>query len=93
MDALFMDQAKWSEDGRIEASIAKVLSREDFQKLKKIMQDSSINLAIEREITLATKSQVKSTPTMFIRYTGKQQKVEGLVTYIVLKQFIDAIIK
>ena len=65
----------------------------DFQKLKKIMQDSSIDLAIEREIDLGNKSQIKSTPTMFIRYTGKQQKVEGLVTYIVLKQFIDAIIK
>ena len=93
MDALFMNQAIWSQDGKIEASISKALSREDFQKLKNIMRDSSINLAIEREIDLATKSQIKSTPTMFIRYTGKQQKVEGLVTYIVLKQFIDAIIK
>lgn len=93
MDSLFMNQAIWSQDGKIEASISKALSREDFQKLKNIMRDSSINLAIEREIDLATKSQIKSTPTMFIRYTGKQQKVEGLVTYVVLKQFIDAIIK
>ncbi len=93
MDSLFMDQAIWSQDGKIEASISKALSREDFQKLKNIMQDSSIDLAIEREIDLGNKSQIKSTPTIFIRYTGKQQKVEGIVTYIVLKQFIDAIIK
>jgi protein-disulfide isomerase len=93
MDSLFMDQAKWSLDGNIEPSIAKALSREDFQKLKKIMQDSSLNLAIEREVSLGNKNQIKSTPTMFIRYPGKQQKVEGLVTYVVLKQFIDAIIK
>jgi protein-disulfide isomerase len=93
MDSLFMDQAVWSQDGKIEASISKALSREDFQKLKKNLLDSSINLAIEKEINLGTKSQVKSTPTMFIRYTGKQQKVEGLITYVVLKQFIDAIVK
>jgi protein-disulfide isomerase len=93
MDALYMDQAIWSQDGKIEASISKALSREDFKKLKSIMQDSSIDLAIEREIDLGNKSQIKSTPTIFIRYTGKQQKVEGLVTYVVLKQFIDAIIK
>jgi protein-disulfide isomerase len=93
MDSLFMDQAKWSLDGNIEPSIAKALSREDFQKLKKIMQDSSLNLAIESEVSLGNKNQIKSTPTMFIRYPGKQQKVEGLVTYVVLKQFIDTIIK
>ena len=93
MDALYMDQALWSQDGKIEASISKALSPADFQKLKKIMKDSSIDLAIEREIDLGNKNQIKSTPTIFIRYTGKQQKVEGIVTYIVLKQFIDAIIK
>jgi protein-disulfide isomerase len=93
MDSLFMDQAQWSQDGKIEPSISKALSREDFQKLKKTMQDTSINLAIEREINMANNSQIRSTPTMFIRYTGKQQKVEGIVTYLVLKQFIDTIVK
>jgi protein-disulfide isomerase len=93
MDSLFMDQAIWSLDGKIEASVAKALSHEDFLKLKKNLLDSSINLAIEKEISLGTKIPIQSTPTMFIRYSGKQQKVEGLVTYVVLKQFIDAIIK
>ena len=93
MDSLFMNQAIWSQDGKIDASISKALSREDFQKLKSIMLDSSIDLAIERETDLANKSQIKSTPTIFISYTGKKQKVEGIVTYIVLKQFIDAIVK
>jgi len=93
MDSLFMNQAIWSQDGKIEDSISKALSREDFQKLKSIMLDSSIDLAIERETDLANKSQIKSTPTIFISYTGKKQKVEGIVTYIVLKQFIDAIVK
>jgi protein-disulfide isomerase len=93
MDSLFMDQAKWSQDGKIEPSIAKALSSEDFQKLNRIMQDSSINQTIENDISLANQNQIRSTPTMFIRYTGKQQRVEGLVTYLVLKQFIDTIIK
>ena len=93
MDSLFMDQAIWQENGKIEASIAKVLSKEDFLKLKQILQDSSINLAVESEISLGNKNQIRSTPTSFIRYSGKQQKVEGMITYIVMKQFIDAIIK
>ena len=93
MDSLFIDQAKWSRDGKIEASIVKVLSQADFQKLKKIMQDPSVNLAIEQEVSLANKRQIRSTPTMLIRHKGKQQKVEGMVTYIVLKQFIDSMIR
>jgi protein-disulfide isomerase len=93
MDALFMDQAVWSQDGSIEASMMKALPREDFQKLKQYLKDSDINLSIEREIQLGNNKQIKSTPTLFISYPGKQQKVEGLVTYLVLKQFIDAIVK
>ena len=93
MDALFMDQAKWSQDGNLDAAVSKVLPHEDFLKLKKLMQNPSINQVIEREIQLGIKQQIKSTPTMFISYSGKQQRVEGLVTYLVLKQFIDSIIK
>jgi protein-disulfide isomerase len=93
MDALFMDQAKWSQDGNIEASISKAIPREDFIKLKKIMQSPAVNQAIESGMQLGVKRNIKSTPTMFINYTGKQQRVEGLVTYLVLKQFIDSILK
>ncbi len=93
MDSLFMDQAQWSQDGRLEDSISKVLPREDLLKVKKIMQSPAIKQAIDKEIQLGSKHKIKSTPTMIISYTGKQQKVEGLVTYLVLKQFIDSIIK
>jgi protein-disulfide isomerase len=93
MDSLFMDQAQWTQDGNLEASISKALSREDFLKLKKAMQNPAIDQAINKDIQLAIMQKIKSTPTMIISYTGKQQKVEGLVTYLVLKQFIDSIIK
>jgi len=93
MDSIFMDQAIWSQDGKLEASVSKALPHEDFLKLKKIMLDPSINEAVEREYQLGMKSEIKSTPTMFVSYSGKRQKVEGMITYLVLKQFIDKIIK
>ena len=92
-DSIFTDQAQWSQDGSLEASVAKVLPHDDFLKLKKIMQDPGINTTIEKEIQLATQKDVKSTPTMVISYIGRQQRVEGLVKYEVLKQFIDQIVK
>jgi protein-disulfide isomerase len=92
-DSLFTDQAQWSQNGSLEVTVAKALPRDDFLKLKKIMLDPSINSAIDREVELGMRREVRSTPTTFIYYIGKQQKVEGLVTYIVMKQFIDSIVK
>jgi protein-disulfide isomerase len=93
MDALFMDQAQWSQDGRLDASVSKALSPEDFLKVKGMMKNPGINQSIDREIQLGMQNNIKSTPTMIISYKDKQQKVEGIVTYLVLKQFIDSVLK
>ena len=93
MDSLFTDQAQWSQDGSLESSVSKALSRDDFQKVKKMLQDPSINSEIEKEVQWGLKREVKSTPTLFVHYIGKEQKAEGVVTYPVLKQFIDQVIK
>jgi protein-disulfide isomerase len=93
MEILFMDQAQWSQDGNIDASVSKVLRPAEFMKLKTIMQDTSINTAIDKELQLGVLKKVESTPTLFISEHGKQRKVEGLVTYPVMKQFIDRIVK
>lgn len=92
-DILFMDQAQWSQDGKLEASIAKVLSRADIQKLKMIMRDPGINASIDREIRLGEQRQIRSTPTFFVTAKGKEQRVEGRITYVALKQFIDSTLR
>jgi protein-disulfide isomerase len=91
--ALFTDQAQWGQDGKLEATISKVMSREDFQKLKNLMQDSSIDTAIEKELQLGKLKEVQSTPTMFLYYKGKEKKVVGAdISYLVMKQFLDQIL-
>jgi protein-disulfide isomerase len=92
-DSLFTDQLEWSKDGSLEATVSKSLPNEDFQKLKNIMQESTINTEIEKEIQHGIKKEIQSTPTLVISYLGKQQRVEGVVAYDVLKQFIDSIVK
>ncbi len=92
-DSIFTDQAQWAKDGNLEATVSKALPGDDFAKLKKIMQDSSVNADIEKEIQLGVQKEIKSTPTLLISYIGRQQKVEGVVAYTVLKGFIDSIVK
>jgi protein-disulfide isomerase len=93
-DALYMNQSSWAQDGKLDAAISKVLSREDLQKLKKIMQDPGINAAIEKGVQLARQNRLNSTPTFFI-YSGQRQlqKVEGRLTFVSLKQYLDRILQ
>lgn len=92
-DSIFTNQDQWSQTGKVEETVSKALPREDFLKVMKLMTDPKINAAIEKGIELGKQNNVDSTPTLLIYYIGKQQRVEGLVTYPVLKQFIDSIVK
>jgi protein-disulfide isomerase len=95
-DALFMDQANWSQTGGIDTVIAKALPREQFQKLKRIMQDPGVNMEVEKERQRGLLAGINSTPTMFIYYYGRQQKVDtsqGPIPYPVIKHFVDSVLK
>jgi protein-disulfide isomerase len=92
-DSLFMDQAQWSQDGRLGASVSRALSRAEFQQLMKIMQEPGINTAIEEQIRLGEQKQIQKTPTFIIYSARKQERVEGLLTYVSLKQYIDSVLK
>jgi protein-disulfide isomerase len=93
-DTLFMSQAQWAEDGHVEATVAKALPRADFQRLKKIMLDPGINASIDKEIQLGNQYRIMSTPTFFIYIGGRQQqRVEGRLTFVSLKQFLDSRLK
>lgn len=93
-EKLFIDQTLWARDGNIDASLSKALPREDFLKLKRMAQDPSIQTEINKGLQLGKVKGVDSTPTMFISSRGKkEEKVEGFISYPVMKQFIDSNVK
>jgi protein-disulfide isomerase len=93
VESLFMHQPEWSVDGNVEGAVAKALSAEDMQKVKRYFQDPGVNEAIDKEVALGQKREIKATPTLFLTYIGKEQRVEGGIPYTVLKQFLDQIVK
>jgi protein-disulfide isomerase len=92
-DSLFTDQSKWSRDGNIEAVLMKALPGEELLKLKRRLRDPAIDQAIEREIQLGKKREIRSTPTIFFYYEGNEKKVEGEINYNLIKQYLNSIIK
>jgi protein-disulfide isomerase len=99
-ETFYRDQADWTENGKLEGKLEDVLSKAlpgEIAKLKKIMQDPSIDAAIKKDIGLGDKNKVTGTPTLLISYPpGKQQRVEmskGPLVYDTLKRFLDQILK
>jgi len=92
-EALYENQALWSQGGQLDAIAAGVFSAADFARLKAILQDPAIDRTLEGEITLAQARQVQSTPTFFLHSKSGVQKVVGAVPYSVLKQYLDRLMK
>jgi len=93
MDALYTNQASWSEDGKLKETIAKELSKNIFEDLMRQAKDPNIEPLIEEQLDLANKNNLKSTPTTFFFYNGTEKKYQGLITYLVMKTFIDKILQ
>jgi protein-disulfide isomerase len=93
-DALYTHQAQWSQDGNLDAALAKVLDPTEIVRLRKLASDPAIDKAIDQEIMLAKTREVDSTPTFFITTeTGRQQRVNGPVPYAVMKDYLDRLLK
>ena len=84
---------KWAADGKIEATVARVLSAEEMAKVKTFLEDPSLDQFINQEIALARKRQVSSTPTFFLYANGQEQKVVGKISYPILKDYLDRMLK
>jgi protein-disulfide isomerase len=93
VDALYEHQSDWAASGDIGTAIAQAISPEDFKQLEQNLRDPLINQAIEQDIALAREKQINATPTFFLYYIGREQKIEGALPYISLKQFFDRIVK
>jgi protein-disulfide isomerase len=88
-DALYQTQEKWEQDGKIEPIVAGALAKPDMARLQKEMANPTIDAAIESDIALAKAREVNQTPTFFITANGKTEKVAGVVTYPILRRYLD----
>jgi protein-disulfide isomerase len=93
-DALYTHQAQWSQDGNLDAALAKVLDPTEVVRLRKLAADPAIGALVDQELMLAQSRDVASTPTFFIiTETGRQQRVNGPVPYAVMKDYLDRLLK
>ena len=96
-EAIFNDQGYWAQNGNLEDPVSRALSTEDFLRVRQTLRDAAsvveIDKTIEKEQQLGIHRGVKSTPTMFITYGGKEEKVEGSINYQIMKHFLGTIMQ
>ena len=93
MEALYENQSRWAADGKIEALVEGILSPEEMDKVRKFLKDPAIDQPIHQDIKLAAERRVNSTPTFFIYANGREQKVVGKISYPVLKDYLNRMLK
>jgi len=73
-DALFRDHANWGTSGNIEATVSRVLTGEQFARVKQVRQDDAeeIDAALAQDIALGHSFPVYGTPSFRILVRGTE---------------------
>lgn len=91
--ALFQNQAKWEADGDVKGTVASVLTPGEMKKVQALVDAKILEPLIDRDKQLGINLPVGVTPTMvFHTRDGKSYPVAGMVSYDVLRNFLDQLI-
>lgn len=93
VEVLYLTQEKWVADGNVDGAVATVLSPAELQKVRSLVQSGSVDASIDGDVQLGTRRRVNQTPTMFITHKGQQYPIVGVMSYSVLKRFLDELLK
>lgn len=91
--ALFDNQPKWSADGNVEGVVASVLTPAELKHVQQLVHSPQVDAAIQQDIDLGSRVPVRQTPTAVITSHGQQYPVVGVVSYPILKRFLDDLLR
>lgn len=92
-NALFERQASWTATGKVDEAATSVLTPAEARKVRDLAKQPAIEEEINYEVGLGRNADVNQTPTMIIIHKGKKYPIKSMVTYTVLKQFVDDLLK
>lgn len=94
-DALFANQAMWSQTGRVDETVATVLTPAEQKKLPALLKDPKVQSPIDHDLAEGRALPVMYTPTLAVSYKGKHFNLsgEGLNHYDWVKATFDDLLK
>jgi protein-disulfide isomerase len=92
-DALFQNQAAWSNDGKVFETVATALTPAERKKVQALAQDPAVMQEVQQEVLEGERERINQTPTMIIVKGAKKYPVGGTLPYDLLKRFLDDLAK
>jgi len=91
--ALFQNQEKWEQTGDVDGTLAAVLSAPEMTKIRALVKGGTLDAAIDKDSALGQTYNVNQTPTTIIHAKGQTYPVVGVVSFDVLKDFLNQLLK
>src|SRR6266403_3655071 len=90
--ALFQNQEKWEQNGDVDGTVAVVLSAAEMTKVRALVTGGTLDAAIDKDYALGQTYRVNQTPTTIFHCKGQTYPFSGVMTYDILKQFLDQLL-
>lgn len=89
---IFQTQPEWSQNGNVDAAVAKVLSPAEMAKVRALVKnDAKLDESVDRDIEMGTdRDHITGTPTIVIVYKGKREVINSSVPYPILKSYLNS---
>lgn len=86
---LFRTQVAWSVSGKVDETVASVLTPAEMAFVRKLAKDPAIAAEVQRDIALGQRADVRQTPTMIFKGRGSEYPLAGAVNYDLLRSLLD----
>lgn len=91
--ALFENQEKWEQTGDVDGTVAAVLSPAEMVKVRALVKGATLNPLIQKDLALGKIYNVNQTPTTVFHAKGQTFPYAGVMTYDILRSFLDQLTK
>jgi protein-disulfide isomerase len=89
---LFQNQEKWEQNGDVDGTVATVLSAADLAKVRALVKGGTLDAVIDKDFALGQMYRVNQTPTTVFHCKGQTYPYPGVMSYEILKQFLDQLL-
>ncbi len=89
---LFQNQEKWEQNGDVDGTVAGVLSAAEMTKVRALVKGGTLDAAIDKDYALGQMYRVNQTPTTVFHCKGQTYPYPGVMSYDILKQFLDQLL-
>jgi protein-disulfide isomerase len=89
---LFQNQEKWEQNGDVDGTVAAVLSAAEITKVRALVKGGTLDPLIDKDYALGQTYNVNQTPTTVFHCKGQTYPYSGVMTYDILKQFLEQLL-